>query len=155
MSVTSEITKDIATKAIIVVVIVLLGYFLIVRPILMKFGIIESKEDKQRDKTAKTLGTATNSPFSPSYYKTIPGAMLLTRSSADKLAKELNNAIGFWYDDENAVYGVLRQLKAKTQLSYLSDVFFQNYKMDLYQLLQRNFSDKEIDVVNSIAANLS
>jgi len=153
--VASALTKDIATKAIIVIVIVLLGYLLVLRPLLMKFGIIESKEDKQRDKTAKTLGTSISSPFSPSYYKTIPGAMLLTRSSADRLAKELNNAIGFFTDDENAVYGVLRQLKAKTQLSYLSDVFFQNYKMDLYQLLQRNLSDSEIDVVNSIAANLS
>jgi len=151
----NEIFKSVITKAIIVIVIVLLGYFLIVRPILMKIGIVESKEDKQRDKTAKTLGTSITSPFSPSYYKNKPGAALLTRSSADKMAKELNNAIGFWYDDENAVYGVLRQLKAKTQLSYLSDVFFQNYKMDLYQLFQRNLNDKEMDVINSIAANLS
>jgi hypothetical protein len=155
MNPAEDITKNIITKVAIIVVVIVLLYFMVLRPILTKVGIIESKEDKERDKVAKTFGTAANSPFSPSYYKNAPaGSHLITRAMAEKLAGEINDAIGFFSDDENKVYGTLRQLQYKTQLSFLADVFFQKYKMDLYQLFQRNLSDSEIDVINNIATNL-
>lgn len=143
-------------KVLVTIAVVVLVYLLVARPIMRRLGIIETKEDKERDKQAKQLGTSTNSPFSPRYWKDQKGesVQLIPKATAEKLADQLNDAIGFFSDDENAVYGILRQLNYKTQLSWLADVFFEKYKMDMYQLLSRNLGDEEMDVVNNIATQL-
>jgi hypothetical protein len=146
--------KSIIVKVIIFLVIILAAYFLIIRPVLIKLNVIDSAEDRKRDKESKQLGTSTDSPFHPDYYKNKPGALLVTKATAEKIGDQINDAIGIIYDDENAVYGALRQLSAKTQLSFVADIFFQRHKMDLYQLLQRNLGEKELEVVHGIAANL-
>jgi hypothetical protein len=148
----TTIAKDLITKIVIVVVVVLLGYLLIVRPILQKIGIVKTSEDKKREEETKTLGTSVSSPFSPTYYKQQSKAVIL--DNADTLAKQIHGAIGYIYDDENSVYGALRQLTTKTQLSFLADTFTKKYSEDLYQYLRRNLSDDEMDVVNSIASSL-
>jgi len=141
-------------KVIMWVVIIIMIYLLVARPIMRRLGIIKTAEDKKRDKQAAEFGTTTDSPFSPRYWKTVKEAKILTKASAEKLADEINDAIGFFSDDENKVYGVLRSLNWKTQLSYLADIFFQRHKMDLYQLLNRNLGDSEMDIINGIGAEL-
>lgn len=142
-------------KVLVTIAVIVLVYLLVARPIMRRVGIIETKEDKERDKQAKQLGTSTDSPFSPRYYKEQKGTVqLIPKATAEKLADQLNDAIGFFSDDENVVYGILRQLNYKTQLSWLADVFFEKYKMDMYQLLNRNLGEEEMDVVNSIATQL-
>lgn len=130
------------------------GYFLILRPILMSTGIIKSAEDKQRDQLEKQYGTAINSAFNPNWYKTVPGALLVTRATAERLAQIISDAMGIFNDDEDAVYAVFRQLKAKTQVSWLADVFFQKYNADLYQFLRGRMSDSEMDIIHGIVNNL-
>jgi hypothetical protein len=135
------------------------GYFLVVKPILQKVGVIQTKEEKEQEKQTETFASSLQSPFSPRYYKEITAQLaaqkkdplLITRASAQQLAKIIYDAIGFFSDDENAVYGALRQLKAKTQLSFLSEVFFTQHKADLYNYLERNFKSSELKVVNDIA----
>lgn len=154
MKAAETIMSSVVAKVAMGAVAILLIYFLIVRPIMKKLGIIEDKDDKTREKQVQAFGTELDSPFNPNYYKNKPGALLLTRAAAVKLGDQLNDAVGFLWDDENAVYGVLRQLKTKDQLSYLADVFQTEHNADLYQLLVRNLSDSEMDVVNGIAKNL-
>lgn len=149
-----DFEKQLLTKIIIGALVIAAIYFFVLRPILTKLGIIQSSEDKARDKQAQAFGTTQNSPFNPSYYKGVKNAILVTRATAEKLADQLYDAIGNVYDDENAVYGALRQLKTKTQLSWVADVFTQRHQADLYQYLARNLSDSEMDVVNGIANNL-
>jgi hypothetical protein len=147
--------RSLITKIVVILLILVLLYFMIVRPILQKVGIIKTAEDKQREKEEEQLGTSTDSPFSPKYWQNIPGALLLTKASAEKMADTIEGAVGDVWDDENTVYGVLKQLKSKTQLSFLADIFYQRHKMDLYQLIRRNFSDSEMEIVNSIASKLA
>lgn len=130
------------------------GYFLVLRPILISTGIIKSAEDKKRDQIESQYGTALNSAFNPQWYKTIPGAILITRAKAEELAEIIQDAMGWFNDDEDAIYAVFRQLKAKTQVSWLADVFFQQYNADLYQYLRGRMSDSEMDIVHSIVNNL-
>lgn len=146
--------NPLVTKVIMWVVIIIMVYLLVARPIMRRLGIIKTAEDKKRDKQAAEFGTTTDSPFSPRYWKTVKEAKILTKASAEKLADDINDAIGFFSDDENKVYGVLRSLKWKTQLSYLADIFFQRHKMDLYQLLNRNLGNSEMDIINGIGAEL-
>src|SRR5688572_4085274 len=87
------------------------AYFLVARPIFIKLGIIETAEDKQKKKEEMELATGTTSPFNPNYWKTVSKALILTQASADAFADHLYEAIGTFSDDENAVYGVFRQLK--------------------------------------------
>lgn len=150
----NELQKAIVMKVVVLVILVIAAYFMVIRPILRRVGVIETSEDKKRDKDKEQLGTKPDSPFSPSYWKTIEKPLLTTKALAEKLADQIDNAIGNFYDDENEVYGALRQLKSKTQLSWLADIFFQRHGMDLFQLLNRNLGDEEMDVVMGIANEL-
>ncbi|MFZ1807611.1 MAG: hypothetical protein WAU36_10335 [Cyclobacteriaceae bacterium] len=154
MKAAETIMSSVITKVVLGAVIILLVYMLIVRPIMKKLGIIEDKDDKARDKQVQEFGTELGSPFNPNFYKGKVGVTLLTKAAATKLANQIEAAIGFFSDDENAVYGAMRQLKTKEQLSFLADIFQQEHNADLYQMLVRNLSETEMDVVNGIAKNL-
>jgi len=130
------------------------GYFLVVRPVLQKFGVIQTKEAKAQAEQDKVNASSQTSAYSPNLYKNKPGALLLTSASANALADQIYNAIGNFYDDENAIYAVLRQLKSKDQLSQLADVFTKRHAADLFTYLRRNLNDSEMEIINSITANL-
>lgn len=150
-----EVGKDVAGKAVAWAAGIGAVYFLIIRPVLQSVGVIKTKEEKQQEKQEQEYATGSNSPFNPAYYKQAgSGALLVTKAVALQLAKELYDAHGFFNDDEEQVYGALRQLKAKTQLSWVADVFYQQYKQDLYTYLRSFLDDSEMKIVNGIATNL-
>jgi len=113
----------------------LIVYFGILRPLLEKLGIARSQADQQVI-NQQNLPNNKN-PFSPVYWKNVSGAKLITRNATNNLAKRIYDSMGFFSDDEPAVYSVFSQLKYKTQVSWLADVFQQNYKMDLLDFLKR------------------
>lgn len=149
-----EIGKEVIPKVLGWGIGIGAGYFLILRPILVATGIIDSPDDKKRDEIEKQYGTASNSAFNPNWYKSVPGAVLVTRATAENLAAIIYDAMGFFNDNEDAVYAVFRQLKAKTQVSWIADVFFQKYNADLYQFLRGRMSDSEMDIIHGIVNNL-
>jgi hypothetical protein len=113
----------------------LIIYFGILRPILEKFGLATSQAEQQVI-NQQNLPNNKN-PFSPLYWKTISGAKLITRNATNALAKRIFDSMGFFSDDEPGVFSVFTQLKTKTQVSWLADIFQQNYKMDLLDFLKR------------------
>jgi len=113
----------------------LIVYFGILRPILEKFGLATSQAEQQVI-NQQNLPNNKNA-FSPVYWKTIPNAKLITRNYTNGLCKRIYDAMGFFSDDEPAVFSVFAQLKYKTQVSWLADVFQQNYKIDLLDFLKR------------------
>lgn len=130
-------------------------YFLLIKPVLESVGVLQTKDDKAKAEQTAANSTSLNNPFNPRYYQDRgTGSQLLTKASAEAMAEQLYKAVGTFYDDENAVYGVLRQLKYKTQVSFLADVFYKKYGIDLYNLLERNFGSNELSVVNNIVSNL-
>ncbi len=113
----------------------LIVYFGILRPILEKLGIARSQAEQQLI-NQQNLPNSKN-PFSPVYWKQIPGAKLITKNATNALAKRLYEAMGYFSDDEPAIFSVFSQLKYKTQVSWLADNFQQIYKMDLLDFLKR------------------
>ena len=112
----------------------LIAYFGILRPILQKLGI----QNTQADITVanqQNQSNATN-PFSPVYWKTVSGASLLKKAYTDQLAKQIYDALGYFSDDEAAVTSVFRLMKHKTNVSWLADVFQQNYRTDLFDFMK-------------------
>ena len=138
----------------------LIVYFGILRPLLEKLGLATSQAEQQVI-NQQNLPNNKN-PFSPLYWKTIPRAPLITRNATNALAKRIFDAMGYFSDDEAAVFSVFTQLKTKTQVSWLCDIFQQNYKMDLLdflkrgkgQLAQAGLSDTELQQVINIVNNL-
>ena len=113
----------------------LIVYFGILRPLLEKLGIARSQAEQQVINQQNAPNN--KNPFSAIYWKTIPGAKLIKRNETNALAKRIFDAMGYFSDDESAVFSVFTQLKTKTQVSWLADIFQQNYKMDLLDFLKR------------------
>ena len=130
------------------------GFLFIARPILKSIGVIKSQEEKASEVLAQQNATSIKSPFSANYYKSVKNALILTKSGADAFAKTIYDAIGFFTDDESAVYGVFRQLKSQTQVSFLAEAFYNNYGTDLYSYLAKNLNDGEMAIVNQIVNSL-
>lgn len=174
MKAAETIMSSVIAKVVLGAVVLILAYLLVIRPIFKKVGIIETKEDRARDKQIQEFGSQQDSPFSPNYYKGKIGAILMTKAKAIDLAGQLDRALGNltgsaweWIlaspvalinhgigDDEDAVFAVFRQLKTKDQLSFLSDIYQQEYKKDLYLHLVDRFDDSEMDIIHSIVKNL-
>jgi len=98
-------------------------------------GITDSPDraaQKQAVANAQTESASTNSPWSPQYYKNAPGgALLTTQATADKLAGQIWDSVGIFTADIDEVYGAIKQLSAKSQVSFLADRFNALYNKDL------------------------
>lgn len=119
------------------------------------------KEAEQRkiidDEAVKAASSS--SAFSPNFYKTAPaGATLVRRAEADKLAKQIWDSVGTFYDNSSQGLAAFKQMKTKSVVSWVADVFNQNYQRDLYNWLhlkydtdtQRKTLSEIVTYVNSL-----
>jgi hypothetical protein len=135
----------------------LLLAFLGGRAIFEKLGIVQSTEEKKEEAEVKNQmqQLSTGNYFDPDYYKKGgAGTLLLTVSGATNLSKIIYDAKGILNDDEAAVYGVFQSLKAKSQVSFLAEVFFKTYKKSLLAYLQSFLNDTELAIVAKICNKL-
>lgn len=149
-----EVGLAVAPKIAVWGVGIIAGYILVVRPILRATGVIKSSEEKQQDKQEENFSVSPDSPFNPNYYKSKPGALLVTKAIAQQIAEKIHDAGGWFNDNEEQVYGALRQLKAKTQLSWVADNFYTLYGEDMYQYMRSFLDDSEMQIVNGLANNM-
>lgn len=99
-----------------------------------KFGILKSSDEIKGDKISNL------SAFSPLYYKK-SGGTLLKHAAAKQYAEQLYEAKGFLHDSDEQAISVFRNLKSKSQVSQIADVFNLLYKKDLATYL--NFMDDD------------
>ena len=144
------------------------AYFLILKPILEKLGIQKTVEEEKTIVETKKAATTLESPFSPRYWKSFKKPFILTNAAAESFVKKLYDSVSgsLFGDDLNTIYGVFRQLKYKTQVSYLAQYFFNKYKVDLVETLKNgtkysnliNFraglNDEEMQTIYDIVKNL-
>jgi hypothetical protein len=111
-------------------------YLFVLRPLLQKFGIAATREDRLI-KAQETLPNNQNA-FSPLFWKTGPaGTKILKVEPASQMAAKIYFAMGNFTDDESAIYGVFRSLGTQSQVSFLSARFTDMYKVDLLDFLKR------------------
>jgi hypothetical protein len=72
--------------------------------------------------------------WKPSYYKRT-GGLLVRRADAERYARQIYNAFGIFQDDFNAVLAAFNRMPSKAAVSFLADVFQQQYKQDLLTFL--------------------
>ena len=117
---------------VVVTIIAIVAMFLITRAVLIKLGVLKSKEQKQREKEVANP----NSPFSPLFWQKAPsGSKIITEAVVQKYIYDIYHALGFWHDDFDTIMGTFRKLATKSQVSYMADKFYQRYKVDLLSFL--------------------
>ena len=76
------------------------------------------------------------SAWKPDYYKQFTSyTYSLTSQQAGQYAQTIHNAFSLWQDDYNAVFGVFSAMKTKANVSFLADIFSQQYNEDLLTFL--------------------
>ena len=108
----------------------------------------------EKDEAAASLVEDKGNIFSPNYWKGKKGAKILTTNVARDMSKRIYNAAGTFNDNEEAVYGVFRQLTYKTQLSWLSYMFYKQYGEDLLQYITNFMNADELATVKQITSKL-
>jgi hypothetical protein len=112
------------------------------------FGLGQS-DDAKAIKTMKA--------FKPSYYKTLKGnVMLTTKATALKMAKDIYDAVtlGGLYSDDGKIIGVFKNLKTKSQVSWLANVFFEKYGTDMLTYFYSPMTDSNLKTLYNIVNDL-
>jgi len=147
-------TKGIATILLVVAVIFIVLFagskvMKLINGTLEGLGLKDDPTEAKNKETVQTgLEKETNkgvmSAWSPQYYKNAPGgSALLTVATAKALAKTMWDSVGYITDTPSLGEGVIKQLKTKTQVSFLADTFYKTYKVDLLSWLQNKYDTNE------------
>lgn len=126
-------------KVVEYVIFVGAAYFLIVKPILEKFGLKNTVEQNR----VNTTSPQNNVWSGQAYLNAFAGQAikLLKTASKDKFAKVIYDALpNLGIDDSGAIIGVFRGLTTKTQVADLAQYFKNKYKYDLYDFLKNGRS---------------
>jgi hypothetical protein len=131
-------------------------YFGVLNPLLKWLGIKD-------DQDSTTLNNAASNPqsfWSPLFWKNQRSPIILTAASAEGIARTIYDSFGVFNDYEEQAIGALKSLHYQTQVSYLAEVFFKLYSMDLITFLrggswpQDRLSDSDVADLNSYLSKL-
>lgn len=126
----SNFLKD-NSNLIIGLVVIYFGYTKVIKPLLESVGLSQSEAEIEVQKQTSNP----QSPWNPNFWRK-GGATILTVADTNRYINTIWNAPGYITDDFDAVLGVFKQLKTKSQVSYLADRFNQVKGKDLLNWLQ-------------------
>lgn len=121
-------------------------YFAIVKPLLEKLNLKDTKEEKaekERLEAAKVTSNSggSDSPYSwAAFFASAPSKpLILNNASTVRFAKALHDAYNYWnfmnkYDQDKA-FGVLSALKTQSQFAWVAKKFFEMYSTSLHSYL--------------------
>ena len=117
-------------------------------------GIFKTGQEVQEEQQLQT--TLSSNYWLPKFWKDYVNrygkVMTLTPEAKKRLSDELWDAHGYFNDDENAIYGVFRQMNYQTSLSSLADYFLTYKQVDLLNWLKDFLSEAEMKNIASIIA---
>lgn len=126
----SNILKD-NSSLIIGLVAVYFGYTKVIKPLLESVGLSQSEAELEVERQSSNPA----SPWNPNFWRK-SNATIITNDAVTKFINTIWNAPGYFNDDFDAVLGVFKQLKTKSQVSYLADKFNKVKGKDLLNWLQ-------------------
>lgn len=135
--------------------------FSLIKAILEKLGLWDSKDTKDLDEAASDP----NSFWNPNYWQTIKPAnagwtYAITQAQANQWAGEIYNSFGAWNDCEECVKAVFRRCRTKANVSFLCWEFNNRYGFDLLDFLrggnwpQDRLSDSDVNEINQFVSSL-
>ncbi len=144
----TKATQDLAGKAILLLLI----YFLAVKPLLEKMGVIQSPGTKLIEDETNNLESPFNPAFWRKYYYTKGAAANGRKPLNDAMIKKQKanavfvfDAFGILADDRSKVISIFKGMKNQSEVSLLSDLFTQKYKVDILERLKRGRGFSPLD----------
>lgn len=137
----------------------LIGFGLI-QKLLTSLGIWSSQDTKTLDTLASSSSSANF--WKPDYYlqfSSYPGGNITTLQAID-MVNMITSSFGMFNDCEDCVIGIFRNLKTKSNVSFLSKVFFDQTGKDLLTYLrggvwpEDRLSDADVNTINSFLSTL-
>lgn len=129
-------------------------YFLIVKPLLEKTGIKDTKEEKQLEKTLEQQETKINIwQGQNAVMRAAPAGKevkFLTYASAASKADGIEDSFGVFDDDEDRIYAIFRDLNYQTQVASIVDQYRIRHSKDLKNDLQYRLSKDEFNEIVKI-----
>ena len=133
-----------------------------------KFGLWRSRTAKKIDKKKEeiegdqdiaelmVIEDLNTSPwFDPNKWRSAPDSGKLAPDTIImKKAKNIDDALGFWNDDEEKIYLQFRELNNKWQVSQLAYAWSQLKGTDLVTELLDNLNEEELVILSSIIGTL-
>jgi len=127
-----------------------ISYFGFIKPILNFVGLTKDKDDRQADRDYNKLSRS--QALSPLFYRNNKSKITLSSSRANELAYNIYNAKGTFWDDESKAVGSIQRAGSLVNLSYISDVFTNNYGHGLQSYLNSFIESKDwSDIDNYIS----
>lgn len=129
----------------------------VLKKILISLGVLDSKDSTDLDNAATNPGSFWN----PAYYKNFSSyTWTIDRAGAETLTEQLKDAFGLFDDCEECAIAVFKQLKTRSQVSYLADVFYQMTGQDLLTFIRGGvwpndrLSDAQVNEINIFLSHL-
>jgi len=151
---------------VIAVLVAIAGGMLIksFKDIMNMFGLSDSKEGKENKEyidasVNSSTAAGPNSAWSPLYFKGKSGT-LVTRATADKIAKQFWDSVGEFWDTPSLGLGAMKMIRNKLQLSWVAYCFNEKYGIDLLGWLndkydvrgQREYLRQILEYANNLPA---
>jgi len=121
--------------------------------ILQKLGIVKSKRKREQDENIEEFREADY--FSPTFYKTVGAYNPITETEADIFAKAIRKSLRGFGTNEEELYSVFKQMKNKTNISQVAEMFGKKYRgKDMKSEIMNELNKKEISVLMGIINQL-
>lgn len=130
-------------------------YFAIVKPLLIKFNIQDSKEEKAEKERleASQITVESGSSVSPyswaAFFASAPkDVKIINNASATQFAKTIHDS-WTWYNitnqyNEDKAFGVLNALKTQSEFAWVCRKFFYMYSESLLSYIKGCLTEKEL-----------
>lgn len=110
---------------------------------LQGLGLEDTPQDKENLDAIlaeQQKASLASSPWNSTFYKSSPeGTKLVTRAKQDANAKQIWDSVSIFGDTPLAALAVFKTFTNQAQVSWLVDVFNQNYQQDLYNWMAYHY----------------
>jgi hypothetical protein len=129
-------------------------YFAIVKPLLIKFNIQDSKEEKAEKERILAAQLSTNSGSSASpyswaaFFAAAPkDVKIMPMAATTSYAKKIHDSYNGWnwiksFNDAEKVLGVLASLRTQSEFAWICKKFFEMYSTSMLEYLKQIFDEK-------------
>lgn len=127
-----KIVKTLVIGGVIVLILVI-NYFGVIKPILNAIGLTKDKEDREGDRDKNKLSRS--QVLSPDFYRNNRSKISISSQKAFESATKIYNAKGIVWDDESSAVGGIIGAGSLVNVSYISDRFNTIYGQSLQSYL--------------------
>ena len=122
--------------------IVALTYFGFIRPITNWLGLTKDQADRDREQVSRKQA------LSPILYRQNKNKITMSSAKANESAYNIYTAKGTFWDDEQLAVGSIQRAGSLVNLSYIADVFANNYGYSLQGYLATFLEDSDWRVID-------